>query len=437
MQQGVWAPGYPSARNGGSVPDLRVRSSAASLGGWRSHAVAGEATRLDHMVVMYAVLLSTVQGTFIQDMMAATGLPGTLIDGVFWAPVLVFAARYGRVVVQGAALPWTVLIAYVSLSTLWSDQTLDALAKTLSMTTVVAWVALLSARPACLPTMVKTTLAVCVVSFAANLAGVTVMHPGDYFATMVALFGHLALRERSPTDTRISAAAFRMGLYGLLMAMVVLSTFRAAMIATAVGFLWCSRRSQPALIAAVLLAVAAGAYLAAAPPREQHYDGQIERSDLRGRLETMDEDRLSGREDIWENVLADVRTTPPWLLYGEGVGDVDMYVGWLNRDFAGVGRDGVRVEHTHNLLLEVLIATGIPGLVLLAWAFMDSLRRLRSDARAGVAMAAFIVCNAGVPIYDRAGGGTMFMGLLLVLLAAPATGVTTGTGSPVSAPNRT
>ena len=185
------------------------------------------------------------------------------------------------------------------------------------------------------------------------------------------LYVHLRLAGAlSPRFIRWGAV-----LLPVILAVIIRSTFRAVSFAAFGVLLWGFARMWEGRLALVLAFVMGGVYVAYAPEPEPSYSRDVARDDYVNRFRTVDEDRFSGRSDIWEGVWADIKTTPPWLLTGLGYGDIDVHVARLNPQIHAVNRRGTRALHTHNQFLDVLLATGIPGVVLLVIVVVLCLRR--------------------------------------------------------------
>jgi len=83
-------------------------------------------------------------------------------------------------------------------------------------------------------------------------------------------------------------------------------------------------------------------------------DGQI----LMSNRDLWGESALTGREEIWKAVLKYLRTHPRYLLIGKSI---------LNPmdDINRLGLISFQASHCHSILLQVLLESGLPGLILL------------------------------------------------------------------------
>jgi len=323
----------------------------------------------------------------VEAVMARTGVPGTLVAFVTHLP-LHAAAAYGVTRVRLAPpLAWmAALCAALALSSFRGEFVWDGLLRCTAMPTALSWAVVFAAWPSVFP------------------------RPSFMLAFLaLGLYVHLRVEgELSPRFVRWGAV-----LLPAILAVIIRSTFRAASFAAFGVLLWGFARMWEGRLALVLAVLLGGAYVAHAPAPEPSYSRDVARDDYVNRFRTVDEDRFSGRSDIWEGLWADVRTAPPWLLTGLGYGDIDVHVARVNPQLHAVNRRGTRAIHTHNQLLDVLLATGIPGVILSLVVVGQCLRRssLRDPTLvygAGLAL----VGTANVLLTD-ASGSTAALGLYL------------------------
>jgi O-antigen ligase len=183
----------------------------------------------------------------------------------------------------------------------------------------------------------------------------------------------------------------------------------------AAGLLAAVPKSFRAGTLAVVFAFAALGVALAGPQAQGGYTRDVDRGDLRARFETLSEDRLSRRADIWEALADDASEGATWVYVGVGLGDLDHYLGALCPTLAQRGRDGRSTLHSHNTLLEVWLGLGLPGLLCLAWCILSLARRLRwGSPEAGLGVAMLVISSGNVTLFDLTGGCQTF-GVLLAL----------------------
>lgn len=345
-------------------------------------------------------------------LMARTSLPGTLFTVLTHVPLHV-AAIYGITRVRMTPpLAWTaVLCVVLSLSSFEGEYVWDGLLRCTAMPTVLSWAVVFAAWPSERRAIFRGCLALSGLWLALEAVDPELFPRPSFMLAFLALGLYVDLRDRgelSPRMVRWGAV-----LLPAILAVVIRSTFRAVSFAALGVLLWGFARMWEGRLALLLTVVLGGVYVAQAPEPEPSYSRDVARDDYVNRFRTVDEDRFSGRTDIWEGVWADIRTTPPWLLHGLGYGDIDVHVARVNPHIHAVNRRGTRALHTHNQLLDVLLGTGIPGVILLLIVVVECLRRSswRNPTLAyGAGLA--LVGTANVLLTD-ASGSTAALGLYL------------------------
>ncbi len=373
---------------------------------------AGPMPRWARWCVLLSLTLIFWTSGLVEAVMTRTGVPGTLVAFVTHLP-LHAAAAYGVTRVRLAPpLAWmAALCAALALSSFRGEFVWDGLLRCTAMPTALSWAVVFAAWPSERRGLFHACLALSGLWLGLEAVDRELFPRPSFMLAFLALGLYVHLRvegELSPRFVRWGAA-----LLPAILAVIIRSTFRAASFAAFGVLLWGFARMWEGRLALVLAVLLGGAYVAHAPAPEPSYSRDVARDDYVNRFRTVDEDRFSGRSDIWEGLWADVKTTPPWLLTGLGYGDIDVHVARVNPQLHAVNRRGTRAIHTHNQLLDVLLATGIPGVILSLVVVAQCLRRssLRDPTLvygAGLAL----VGTANVLLTD-ASGSTAALGLYL------------------------
>lgn len=369
-------------------------------------------------LTVYSMLLAAVLQVNLPELMRLTGAPGSALTAIAYLPLYATAARLGLAPFrQGPQRALAALIVALIPSMLWTEHPLDGATKFAAMGTAVAWAAVLTTWPALLVDVLRAGLAYCVVGTAAAAAGVPfVPQPNHSFALFVLFAAVIRWRGVSPSDhlaLRLGRSLVLVALVGL----VFLSTFRAATIGALLVVTCFALSSREARIALVLAAIAGGIFFSiASPKRAPSYTTAVARDDLVGRYESISDDRLSGRGDIWEGIYEEATTGPSWLFIGGGLGDVDFIVAAANPRILSFNMRGERVLSAHNQALEVLVAAGIPGILALLWLLLALAVRLgRHSLDVGLLACMIVMSGSNVPLLDT-GGGTLCVALICMHL---------------------
>lgn len=361
------------------------------------------------LLAVYGVLLSAVLQSNLPDLMQATRAPGSALMAVAFVPLYLAAARNGfGPFRQGAVRALGVLVAVLVPSLIWSEHPLDCAIKFAAVVTVLAWASLLATWPALLGDALYTGIAYCVVgSVAAAVTDLPVLKaPSSSFALFVLFAAAIRWRSVGGGDrvvVRIGRAAVLAGLVGLVFA----STFRAPTIGAVLVLAFLAVRSTEARAALVVISIAGGLFFSVESPRRApSYTRDVARDDLVGRYETISEDRLSGRSDIWEGIRDRTMEAPEWIFVGGGLGDVDFIVADANPQIMSLNGRGERVLSPHNQAIEMFVAAGIPGLLVLLW-FVGVLAVRLGDhpVDTGMMLCTVVMSASNVPLIDTSGGG--------------------------------
>ncbi|MDO9021970.1 MAG: O-antigen ligase family protein [Deltaproteobacteria bacterium] len=365
-------------------------------------------------LTVYGVLLALgLQGN-LPSLMRGTGAPGAVLMVLAHLPLYVAAARLGVAPFRdGPVRALAALVAALVPSLLWSEHPLDGAIKLAAIGTAIAWAALLSAWPGLVADVVRAGLAGCAASAVGAAAGLGFLPvPSSSFSLSVLFAAGIHWRATASAE-RLAARAGRSFALVALIGLVFMSTFRAPTIGALLVLGFFALRSREARVALAIAAIAGAVFFSVEGPRRApSYAATVERNDLVGRYESISDDRLSGRGDIWAGILADASTSPRWLFVGGGLGDVDFIVAAANPGVMSFNLRGERVLSPHNLFLEVLIGAGIPGALALLWWLGSLASRLGSHPLdAGLLACTVVMCGSNVPLLDI-GGGALFVALL-------------------------
>lgn len=354
--------------------------------------------------VALSVLAAGLLNPVLPELMAATGRRGTEFIAVALVPLFAVSLRRGAGSwLRDELRPLLLITAMLALSLLVGDFLTDGAVKVFVTLSGVAWAVVVLDEPHALGLIARWGTWLCLGGLAVSLASRGALAPPSHLLALAVLYARL-LRDEPPPPT--PRAADVLGDVGLV-AMVFLSTFRAATLAAGVALLaasWTSRRARWVLGLCAALAIPALA-LGGAAAQEPSYANVVARDDWQARYTGLGDDRLSGRADIWENVWRDVADGPAWLLTGRGTGDVDFYVARVNPTYNAQRRGDERAVHTHNTVLELVLGAGVGTLIPLLWLVGLAARRSRRTAAlAGCSAGVLVVSLSNVPMMDWTGG---------------------------------
>lgn len=361
--------------------------------------------RWARVAVALSVLAAGLLNPVLPELMALTGRRGTEFVAVALIPLFAVSLRRGA----GAWLrdelrPLLVITAMLALSLLVGDFLTDGAVKVFVTLSGVAWAVVVLDEPHALGRIARWGTWLCLGGMTVSLASRGALAPPSHLLALAVLYARLLREEELPPPT--PRAAEVLGDVGLV-AMVFLSTFRAATLAAGVALLaasWTSRRARWVLGLCAALAIPALA-LGGAASQEPSYANVVARDDWQARYAGLGDDRLSGRADIWENVWRDIADGPAWLLTGRGTGDVDFYVARVNPTYHAQRRGDERAVHTHNTVLELVLGAGVGTLIPLLWLVAFAAHRSRRRAvLAGCTAGVVVVSLSNVPMMDWTGG---------------------------------
>jgi hypothetical protein len=370
--------------------------------------------------VALSVLTAGLLNLALPDLMTLSGRRGTEFIAVALIPLFAVSLRRG----VGAWLrddlrPLLGITAMLALSLLVGEFLTDGVVKVFVTLSGVAWAVVVLDEPHALGLIARWGTWLCLVGLALSLASRGALSPPSHLLALAVLYARLLRDEDAPAPT--PRALDVLGDLALV-AMVFLSTFRAATLAAALALLAASsvsRRARWVLGLCAALAIPALA-LAGDASQEPSYANVVARDDWQARYTGLGDDRLSGRADIWENVWRDVADGPAWLLTGRGTGDVDFYVARVNPTYNAQRRGDERAVHTHNTVLELVLGAGVGTLIPLLWLVALAARRSRrSWVLAGCSAGVMVVSLSNVPMMDWT-GGTILGAVWLWGLARPA-----------------
>lgn len=135
--------------------------------------------------------------------------------------------------------------------------------------------------------------------------------------------------------------------------------------------------------------------------RNEYEDDDLTASVITDQRDISSNKTMSGRTMIWKSGLTAIKRDPSILLIGSSG---DSIMDPVNKILAENGRNKVQ-PHMHNGFLQVLMLTGLPGLILIiAWTILMVIRMIRIFFRNDVspAVKALIIPLAGIFIYQLA-----------------------------------
>ncbi len=372
----------------------------------------GEMPRWARVAVLSSLALTFWAYGLVELLMERTGLPGTLLAFLTHLPLHAAAILGVTRVRMSPALSWmAALCAVLSASSLFGDFVWDGLLRCTAMPTALSWAVVFAAWPSELPRTFRWCLGLSALMLALEAANKELFPRPSFMLAFLTLGLYVHLRVTHQLSPRM--VSWGMVLLPLILAVIIRSTFRAVSFAAMGVLLWGFARMWEGRVALVLAVALGGAYVATAPAAEPSYSRDIARDDYVNRFRTVDEDRFSGRGDIWEGLWSDIKTQPRWLLTGLGYGDIDVHVAAVNPQLHAVNRRGTRAIHTHNQMLDVLLATGLPGMILLVAVVVACARRSSwRDPTLVYGLGLALVGTANVLLTD-ASGSTAALGLYL------------------------
>ncbi len=362
--------------------------------------------RWARVAVALSVLAAGLLNPVLAELMALTGRRGTEFIAVALVPLFAVSLRRGaRAWLRDELRPLLLITAMLALSLLVGDFLTDGAVKVFVTLSGVAWAVVVLDEPhAAGAHRALGHVALPARPGGLSLASRGALAPPSHLLALAVLYARLLREEERPrADPRATDVLADIG----LVAMVFLSTFRAATLAAAVALLAASRTSRRArwvLGLCAALAVPALA-LGGGASQEPSYANVVARDDWQARYTGFGDDRLSGRADIWENVWHDIADGPAWLLTGRGTGDVDFYVARVNPTYNAQRRGDERAVHTHNTVLELVLGAGVGTLIPLLWLVGFAAHRSRRRAvLAGCTAGVVVVSLSNVPMMDWTGG---------------------------------
>lgn len=372
----------------------------------------GEMPRWARAAVFASLALTFWTYGLVELLMERTGLPGTLLTFATHLPLHAAAALGITRVRMSPALAWmAALCAALSASSFLGEYVWDGLLRCTAMPTALSWAVVFAAWPSELPRTFRWCLGLSALMLMLEALNKELFPRPSFMLAFLTLGLYVHLRVTGRLSPKM--VSWGMVLLPLILAVIIRSTFRAASFAAMGVLLWGFTRMWEGRVALVLAVALGGAYVATAPAAEPSYSRDVARDDYVNRFRTVDEDRFSGRGDIWEGLWADVKTQPRWLLTGLGYGDIDVHVAEVNPQLHAVNRRGTRAIHTHNQVLDVLLATGLPGtLLLLAVVAACARRSSLRDPTLAYGLGLALVGTANVLLTD-ASGSTAALGLYL------------------------
>ena len=289
----------------------------------------------------------------------------------------------------------------------------------LSLVLVLAWSVIVAADPETTRRLAR--IGVALVLVALPMTVLNLLSSGAYSDRLVrypviaiALFSQLLWdMQRKKRGEKVSgASAFN---YLVCLALLAGSTFRAVTLGATLGVgyaLWKGRgfltRVGVALALASIVVVASFAHASSIAIKPE-----ADRTNLEGRYKSIPVDQFSGRLHIWEGTLNRLLHDSETMTIGVGLAATGRYVAEANPQIAGATEDHFWL-HSHNTLLEMVLAMGIAGLalaLLIALMVMRRLAVLRDPELWALWITIGFVALANVPAFDYFSGSVILLGL--------------------------
>ncbi|MBL8602649.1 MAG: O-antigen ligase family protein [Myxococcales bacterium] len=380
---------------------------------------AAIAPRWLRICVGLAAGLSIVGTQYLGPLMEATGLLGGWLTLLMFSPL--YAAALGslrRELWRGSGRWLLLLVGLLMARALTGAHLVDGINKGFSLATLVAWAAVLEARPSLMGLVAKVGATVTVAAFLGHLAApATIEMPKGWLALFAVMYFWHPSAPRLPGGGRL----VRVGLAFFVLGIFVASTFRTPVFAMLAGLVLVALREREARFVLVLGGLVAFFAMALAPQtREVSYGREVNREDLMARYNEVGNDRMSGRVDFWENALTLMHERPATWVVGVGPSEVDYFMAEANPTVYSEAR-GERAVHTHNTLLELVLGLGLVGpLVFVGWVLSLVGRFRWASAEMGLLVAILASSMADVVLVDLTGGTFCYAALLVLGLGSAA-----------------
>ncbi len=355
------------------------------------------------LVGYYACFAMFLVAHFLPELMQASGVRGTVIAAAVFLPVAICAVLRGsyRTLFRGSALPLSLLVVWALASGWHSEHGTDYATKALCLVVSFSFAALFTTQCEFSRGVFDGSAIAGVASLA--LVALTTHNPLDlgFCPPLLSMFGPMIIGRT--TQRRVLP----------MLVLVVLSTFRAATIGAVFGSLSTWVRRPAGWVAVGLLACT----LAFTTEPFAERAGPVDRADVLGRFQSIEEDGASHRFDLWTTLVDDMVThfDDSDVLLGLGIGDTDYRVAEMFPIISAPSR-GSFAASTHNTILEFLMANGLLCLPLVAWALVAIAKSVVQSHGRGAIIAVSVVAFANVVFYDI-GGGVACFGLLLAAMA--------------------
>jgi hypothetical protein len=369
-----------------------------------------KAARIERIVALSAVLAIVTDRVWITDLMRSFGVTGAVVNLVTFSPLLLLAARHWRQLLQRESASLVAVTLYAVSTAAWSSHHIDSAARSESLIIMLAFLACFRASPV----FVRTVASAATVG--AVFVPAYVIGSGGSWVDSRSGLPLLALAASLYVQRRVTWRAIP------LVAAAVLTTIRANIIAALAGILVTLLRSRRGTFAVLAVVIAGSVAVNVVDPGGGYRPHKVEREDIVGRFQTIEDDRASNRIDLWSAVIQDASRRDPFsreMLIGWGIGDVCYHVGRVFPLEAVVTRDNEGMASAHNTILELCLTGGLLMVPLVLWMLVDLVRYARADDRTmSILLVVLPIALAG-EILMSMGGNSALAALLFATLRRP------------------
>jgi hypothetical protein len=355
-------------------------------------------TRIEQLVAVLTVLAMVTHTLWLVDLMRLVGARGAFIDLAMFSPVLLLGVRHGRQLLRRESTSLLCVTAYAATTVAWSGHHVDAAVKVMHFAVMLGMVACFRGSEAFVRTVGAAS------AIASLLIPVYVLGTGkawiDTRSGLPLLGMAIMLRLHRRATWKILP----------LLAAVIISTLRASIIGAVAGLSLALLRSWwgRAVVTAAVAGTIAWSSADAAHRPSVHV---VEREDIIGRFQTIEDDHASHRFDLWYAIVQDVSDRDPLsreMLVGWGIGDVNYHVADVFPIIAVDQRDHEPMASAHNSIIELCLVGGLVMVPLVSWMMFDVFRFAHvRDMTLPIAVIAACVASANEMFLDLGGGGAL------------------------------
>jgi hypothetical protein len=363
-------------------------------------------TRTEQLVAVLTVLAMAANRLWLVDLMRLLGVRGAFVDLAMFSPVLLLGVRHRRQLLRRESASLICVVAYTCTTATWSGHHIDSAVKALHIAVMIALLACFRGSVA----FVRTVGAASAIG--SMLIPIYVLGRGkawldtwtDLPPLGIAIMLHLHRRANWRTLP--------------LLAAVIVSTLRAAIIGSVAGLSLALFRSRLGL-AVVGAAAIAGTIAFANTESAYRNPMHVEREDIIGRLHAIQDDGASHRFDLWRSLLQDISERDPLsreMLIGHGLGDVNYYVAEVFPLVAVEEREHEPMASSHNTLIELALVGGLAMIPLVLWMIVDIVRFVHiRDMTLPIAVIVAFIGGGNEILLNLAGGSALIAFLFGIL----------------------